>query len=740
MEGIKQIRLLLIDDNEAIHRDFRKVLLDGRSDDAFESLKSNLLSDTDSLPSHTNTDIPYLIDSAMQGKDGYNMVRKAIRDEQPYSLAFVDIRMPPGWDGIETIQHLWEADPELQVVICSAHSDYSFDDIRSKLKQNDRYLILKKPFDNLEIRQITASLAKKWDLSQQAKKHVQHLDHLIQQRTQELTTSVSVCKATIEATQEGLLGVDLNNTVNALNRNILTIWDLDDATLEESDAQVIFQKMADKTDDPWLFLNHIQNHAQLSHHFKRNWTLKSGKKLELYIHAQYIQDAIAGYVFSFHDVTANKAMEEELLHLATHDTLTGLPNRALLYDRIEQATSGTLNGKHCVGLLLLDIDHFKHVNDTLGHTAGDELLKIISKRLSMFTRDSDTVSRLGGDEFVILLPRLRQEDLLMKVQELVKLFTTPISIHGHLLTISASIGISMYPKDGKDAETLLKNADCALYQSKSRGRNTFQFYTSEFSEYLLSHEELVTDLRQALKEQQFVIYYQPLIQLSTGKANGVEALLRWDHPSRGLLLPSDFIEAIEESGLMPSIGEWVLRSACVQAKIWHDSINPSLTIAVNISPSQFREKPFLDTVKKILAETGVNPNKLEFEVTENLILDNSSEIISRMHELKALGIKLSMDDFGTGYASLSYLKFFPFDKIKIDKSFIQGLMHSRIDRSIVEAIIIIASRIGVSVIAEGVSNAEELRFLQQHAAAEGQGFYFSEAIDEEACARFLRNQ
>ncbi|MGQ3891725.1 EAL domain-containing protein [Legionella sp. CNM-4043-24] len=740
MEGIKQIRLLLIDDNEAIHKDFRKVLLEENSDDTFESLKSRLFSNDNTATAQPRNSMPYRIDSALQGKEGFMMVRQAMMDQDPYSLAFVDIRMPPGWDGIETIQRLWELDPELEVVICSAYSDYSFNDIRTKLQQNDRYLILKKPFDNLEIRQIAAALTKKWILSQQTQKHLLQLDEIIQQRTQELTASVSVCKATIEATQEGILGVDLKHKINVYNNNLLAIWELSEDVVKTHDAPLVFQKMAEMTDDPWLFLNQINNHDKAGHRLKREWSLKSGKKLELFIHAQYIEDRIAGYVFSFHDVTVNKALEAELLHLATHDTLTSLPNRALLYDRMEQAINSTAKTGLGVGLILLDIDHFKHVNDSLGHTAGDELLKIISKRLSMFVRDSDTVSRLGGDEFVLLLPRLREEDLLMKVKALVKLFTKPISIHGHMLTISASIGISMYPKDGDDGETLLKNADCALYQSKSLGRNTYQFYTSEFNQYLLTREELITDLHRAIVEEQFVVYYQPVIHLSTNKTTGLEALLRWNHPERGLLFPCDFIDAIEECGLMPRVGEWVLKKACTQAKIWHDTINPSFSMAINISPSQFKEERFLDTVQTILAETGVKPTMLEFEVTENLILDNTSDIITRMHELKAMGIQLSMDDFGTGYASLSYLKFFPFDKIKIDKSFIQGVTQSRIDRSIVEAILIIASRIGITVIAEGVSNEEELAFLQQHAATEGQGYYFSPAIDEAACAHFLRTK
>lgn len=737
MDASLPTRLLLIDDNEAIHKDFRKVLLEKRSDEGFESLRSTLFSDDDARPE--NDALTYQIDSALQGEEGYGKVHQALIDKHPYSLAFVDVRMPPGWDGIYTIQRLWELDPDLQVVVCSAYSDYSFDDIRARLKQDDRYLILKKPFDNLEIRQIAASLVKKWHLGQQTKNQLLLLDHLVQERTTQLTQSISVCKATIEATHEGILGVDLHQNINAYNQNLLNIWELDEALLQQGDTPTIFQSMADQTEDPWLFLNQMRHHHLPTHSFKKEWSLNSGKKLDVYIHGQYIDNAIAGYVFSFHDVTLNKSLEAELLRQATHDILTGLPNRILLHDRVEQAIATTKNDLG-IGLVLLDIDNFKHVNDTLGHTAGDELLKIISKRLTMFVRGSDTIARLGGDEFALLLPRLRHEDLVMKAKELVKLFTAPITIHGHMLTISASIGISMYPRDGQDCETLLKNADVALYQSKSQGRNTFQFYTSEFSRYLLSREELISDLHRALDEKQFVIHYQPLVHLSSKKTVGLEALLRWNHPQRGLLFPADFIEAIESSGMMPTIGEWVLRTACEQACTWHSNINPDVTMAINISPSQFRDDGFLQTVERVLTETGVNPQRLEFEVTENLILDNSSEIVARMHDLKRHGIQLSMDDFGTGYASLSYLKFFPFDKIKIDKSFVQGLMHSRIDRSIVEAIIIIANRIGITVIAEGVSNSDELDFLEKHQAAAGQGFYFSPAIDEQSCADFLRKQ
>lgn len=741
MAEIKQTRILLIDDNDAIHRDFRKVLLEETPDPEFENLKLHLFNDEQQTPrSTTPPPVNYLIDSAMQGETGYEMVKESLASNKRYSLAFIDVRMPPGWDGIFTIQRLWEIDPELQIVICSAYSDYSFEKIKETFKHHDGYLILKKPFDSMEIRQVAASLTKKWELIQQTKQQVQNLEHLVKERTQELTESLSLFKATLEATQEGIISIDLNFKINTYNQNMIALWDIEEDIIKQGNAKKLFKQLSTMTDDPSIFMQQMTHMKKQNTDFKNEWTLNSGKQLEVFIQPQYTENKLVGYVFSFRDITVKKQLEAELLHQATHDILTGLPNRALLYDRIAQAIAQTAKNPSGIGIVLLNIDNFKSVNDTLGYSSGDILLKAIGKKLNHYIRNSDTVTRFGGDEFVLVFPRIRLDDLMIKAQELLKLFKTPLPIGNKPLSITACIGVSMYPKDGDNAEMLLRNADYALYQAKSLGKNSYQFYTSEFSEYLLAHEKLKNDLQIALDENQFVVYYQPLINLTTKKISGVEALLRWNHPTRGFLYPIDFIDVIEASGLMPSIGAWVLKTACAQAKIWHDTINPNLAMAINISPSQFKKADFMAIVQKILLDTRINPSLLEFEITENLILDNSGEVVARMHELKKLGIKFSMDDFGTGYASLSYLKFFPFDKIKIDKSFVSGVMESRVDRSIIEAIIMMAKCIGLTVLAEGVTTIEELEFLKNQSTTECQGFYFSPAIDKDDCSELLRGE
>jgi diguanylate cyclase (GGDEF)-like protein/PAS domain S-box-containing protein len=743
-------RILIVDDNTKIHEDFCKVLntcLEDQSLKAAESILFGKPDDTQTPSSHEEPN--YTIDSAYQGEEALELVRKSMLLDQPYALAFIDIRMPPGWDGIFTIKKLWEVDAELQVVICSAHSDYSWDAMSKQLDNSDNFLVLKKPFELIEIRQLAASLTKKWELRKRVNYQIQNLNKIVNERTeslnksnQNLAESLSLINATLESTQEGILAVCREREIITYNKMFLRLWDINENLLKMQSPEMIFQQLAQQAEESQLFFSTLLSlYENPKKENIREWKLQSGKILELYSHPRYIDNKQVGSVFSFRDITERKKLEEQLLYQATHDSLTRLPNRILLTDRIQQAILHAKRYRMFVGILVVDLDNFKQINDSLGHNAGDILLKLVSKKLLSCVRESDTVTRLGGDEFVLVLVSLKnEEELIQKARQLVETFLVPSEIENHQLTVTVSIGISVYPKDGHDPDILLRNADAALYHAKEEGRNTFQFYRTEFNDHLLQRAELTTALRQALPHNELTLHYQPLIELNTDNIIGMEALLRWKHPTFGNVSPQVFIPLAEETGLIASIGEWVLKEACQQAKLWQKTVSPTLRIAVNVSAYQFKQKNFIDIVRSALQESTLDPSYLELEITESLIVTNSEDVLKKMSELKMMGVYLSIDDFGTGYASLSYLRYFPFDKIKIDKSFIEGVVHNTEDRSIIEAIINMTKSMGLEVLAEGVERKEQVDFLRQTPNTQVQGYYFSPALGKEECTILLEKQ
>lgn len=742
MSKTKQKRILIVDDNTSIHEDFRKIFEEKNTNKSFDMTKAALFGESPKIADDSDPKDAFIIESAYQGKEALELVRKAKLNDQPYALAFVDIRMPPGWDGVETIKELWKVDPEIQMVICTAHSDYTLDETVNELKHPDNFLILKKPFDIIEIRQLASALTKKWELKKQVRYQIDNLQALVTERTAAVEESFSLIKATLESTQEGIIAVGLNNNITLFNKLFLKLWGISEDFVNSNTANLVFETLSHQVEESSVFLKTVAEMADKpKENSVREWKLKSGKIIEIYVHPRYLHDEIVGCVFSFQDVTERKILEGQLLHQATHDSLTGLSNRVLLIDRIQQAIFLAKRNRVQVGILLLDLDNFKEVNDSLGHDAGDDLLKAVAKRLSGFVRESDTVTRMGGDEFVVVLTsHLHEEDLMAKALELRELFLAPCEIKNRKLTVTASIGVSVYPKNGKEPETLLKNADAAMYYAKEVGRNNVQFYMSELNEYTLQRAQLTTDLRQALERNEFSLHYQPLVSLNSGKTIGVEALLRWKHPTLGNIPPNRFIPLAEKTGLILPIGEWVLKTACIQCKEWQNSFYPGLHIAINISEYQFRQENFVDSIHKILSETGFDPKFLEFEITESIFMENSQEIFRKMLELKALGIHFSIDDFGTGYSSLNYLKFFPFEKLKIDKSFIDELSSNKENQSIVEAIISMTKTMGLEVLAEGVETQDQVEFLREHHSNQVQGYYFSTPLDAATCEVFLKKQ
>ncbi|BBB61478.1 hypothetical protein UNDKW_3205 [Undibacterium sp. KW1] len=452
---------------------------------------------------------------------------------------------------------------------------------------------------------------------------------------------------------------------------------------------------------------------------------------------------IAGAVMVFHDITATQAMAVKMAHLAQHDFLTNLPNRALLNDRIAQAIGLAKRRETHLAILFLDLDNFKHINDSLGHAIGDMLLKSVTERLCACVRSSDTVSRQGGDEFVILVTDDKSaENAAFTAEKLLKSLATPHSINKHELYVTTSIGISSYPADGTDAETLIKNADTAMYQAKERGRNNFQFFKPEMNVRAVERQVIEANLRLALIRNEFSLHYQPKINLESGVITGAEALLRWSHPQWGMVPPIRFIGIAEDCGVIIPIGRWVLREACAQTKQWQDAGLTIAAISVNISAVEFRRQDFVEGVRTILEETGLSPNCLQLEITESVLMHNAETSVAILQQLKDMGIQLAIDDFGTGYSSLSYLNQFPIDVLKIDQSFVNDIGTSKTDGDgdgvIVSAVIAMGNSLNQKVIAEGIEKHGQLSFLKAQHCEEGQGYIFSRPLAAEQFAKLLR--
>jgi diguanylate cyclase (GGDEF)-like protein len=434
------------------------------------------------------------------------------------------------------------------------------------------------------------------------------------------------------------------------------------------------------------------------------------------------------------------AAARRMAHSAEHDFLTGLPNRMLLNDRVGQAIALAARHTKRVAVLFLDLDGFKHINDSLGHPTGDKLLQSIAKRLVDCIRGSDSVSRQGGDEFVILLLDLeRAEDAAITARRMLEAVALPHRIDQHDLHVTASIGVSVYPDDGLDADTLIKNADTAMYQAKENGRRNIQFFKSAMNARAVERQFLEEGLRWALERQEFALHYQPKVNLMTGAIAGAEALIQWTHPTRGPINPAAFIPVAEECGLILPIGAWVLREACAQARAWMDVGLSVKSMAVNVSAMEFRDKNFLNSLFAILDETGLDPRSLELELTESVLMKHAAFTASILQTMRKRGVKVAIDDFGTGYSSLSYLQRFPVDALKIDQSFVRQISTAGDDTTIVKAVIGMARGLKLRIIAEGVETLEEVAFLRAYRCEEAQGHYFSRPVPSQQFAMLLRN-
>ncbi|HTN65115.1 MAG TPA: EAL domain-containing protein [Burkholderiaceae bacterium] len=450
-------------------------------------------------------------------------------------------------------------------------------------------------------------------------------------------------------------------------------------------------------------------------------------------------DNFTGYRGVSREITNQKIAEARIQHLATHDSLTGLPNRAMFNQLLSHALTAAQRYQRLCAVLFIDLDRFKFINDTLGHVAGDQLLQEVTRRFKKALRGSDVVARLGGDEFVVLIPEMNgPEQATTVARKLLSAAIKPVVLLERECRVTASIGIALYPRDGEDEQTLMKNADIAMYFAKSEGKNNYQFYSNDITSQTLERLTLENNLRHAMARNEFTLHYQAKRDLKKGTITGVEALLRWDNPELGSVSPAQFIPAAEETGLIVQIGKWVLRTACLQNIAWQQQGLPAICMAVNLSVRQFSDEDLLCDLGEILAETGMAPELLELEITEGMVIQNPAQAVKLLSAIKALGVRLAIDDFGTGYSSLGQLKNFPIDTLKVDRSFIRDLATNTEDKAITEAIIAMGKTLSLTVVAEGVETEEQEAFLRAHACDEMQGYYFSRPIPSDEFAELLR--
>ena len=572
----------------------------------------------------------------------------------------------------------------------------------------------------------------------------QSLRNIIQRKAVEEALFVEKARAelTLNSISDAVIGTDLAGNIDYLNiaAEEMTGWGREEA--QGQPIETVMHLVNDQTRVP------VANPVTQVLRQNQNKTLaagtilikRDGSESAIEDSAAPIHDSagrLTGAVMVFHDMTAAYAMTQKMAHLAQHDALTNLPNRALLHDRIAQAIAlAERRGSH-LALLFLDLDNFKHINDSLGHGVGDQLLQAVALRLSSCVRNSDTVSRLGGDEFVVLLSEdSSAEDAARTAEKILGSLAGVHAIGEQQLHVTSSIGISIYPTDALDAEDLIKNADTAMYQAKEEGRNNYQFFKREMNVRAVERQVIEAHLRTALERNQLVLFYQPKIDLDSGRISSAEALLRWRHPDWGLLEPARFVPVAEACGLIVPIGRWVLRQACAQAKCWENSGYKLTSVAVNISAPEFRRKDFLEGVSGALRASGLHAKHLQLEITESVLMRDVQASARILQQLKELGVQLAVDDFGTGYSSLSYLSQFPIDELKIDRSFIQDIGSS--NGVIVSAVIAMGNSLKQRVVAEGIELQGQLEFLQASKCDQGQGYLFSHAVNAEHFTSLLR--
>ncbi|HTV47474.1 MAG TPA: EAL domain-containing protein [Phycisphaerae bacterium] len=756
----KNRRILIIDDNRAIHDDFHKILAP-KDAGALDDLEAKLFGQSQPAPQR----IKFGLDSAYQGQEGLELVRRAVETGQRYALAFVDMRMPPGWDGLQTIEKIWEVDPDIQIVICTAYSDYSWEEISKKFGSGDRLLILKKPFDTVEVCQLACALTEKWYLARHAHLKLNQLNSMVLERTRELEITNQKLLDEIQQRKESEERYRLAET--GVNDGL---WDWDlvadkiyfstrwksmlgycDSEIGDSPGEWLGR--VHKQDLPRLLTDQKEHFEGLNDQLRGEYRIqhKDGQYRWILCRGVVVRDAnnrVIRAAGSFTDITDRKMAEEQLRHEALHDGLTGLANRSRLMDRISHCLARThRNPESRFAVLFMDLDRFKVINDSLGHPVGDKFLIEIGRRLTALIRENDTlarpaenhVARIGGDEFVLVLEDIQSETDALRVADRVQqALIAPFNINGHEICTFVSIGVAIGVPGYKQSEDILRDADTAMYQAKIAGKACTRLFDPEMHSLAMKRWQIETELRHAIENNELQLHYQPIFS-TDGRLVSLEALLRWQHPTQGLLPPGEFISIAEETSLIIPIGRWVMLTACRQLREWQKQFPElsTLSVGINVSGKQFVLPTFVYDVANVLAESGLPANCLRLEITETVAMQNAEFAIRTLVRLHTMGVKIDVDDFGTGYSSLSYLHSMPIDTLKIDRSFISLMDRDTMSCSIVQAIMALAHSLNIEVVAEGVECEFHLDALRKMGSDYVQGYYISKPLPLERATEFI---
>ncbi|WP_338805883.1 EAL domain-containing protein [Pseudomonas chlororaphis] len=727
-------RILIVDDTASIHEDFRKIL-------ACTDAPEDSLSDAEAALFGTPVSAAlehFYLDSAFQGREALNMVQAALERNAPYAMAFIDMRMPPGWDGLETIERLWQVDPKLQIALCTAYSDYSWEDIAERLQLGDRLLILKKPFDAIEIRQMASALTVKWQMTEDAALKMDQLEQAVEERTRELADANIIVQnsPTILYRLRG----EPSFRLMYISHNITKF------------GHVAAQLVA--SDDWAQTLIHPDDQAKVESAMLRvldrdvagasiEFRMRTGDGAFRWVENRYIpvrndQGQLVEVEGIILDITERKLAEEKMALMARTDSLTGLANRATLIERLHQAFAAARRGASPFAMFYLDLDHFKRINDTLGHPIGDLLLQEVSRRIRACTRENDVVARLGGDEFAILQLNVDEAThcaaLATKIRDTLVL---PYSLEGNEVRISVSIGISLYSPQTLSADSLMAQSDMALYRSKDQGRNQFHFHSEEINREVTERVTLANDLKLALERDELHLHYLPEVDLGTGRILGMAAQVRWLHPRRGWLEAEDFMPAAEKTGIVIALGHWLLDQACRQMSAWRDqNVAPPL-IAIHLSLVQLKTgSELIYDVLRTTARWGLCPWDLRFDVTEGTLAQTKwthNDILPRLCEL---GVKIAIDDFGTEYSSFDYLKTYRVNHLKLAQRFLDSASSDPDNAMTLRAILNFAREVGIGVTAEGVETQEQRTTLISSGTPLGHSL--GTAVDSDQAGELLK--
>ncbi|WP_095079085.1 EAL domain-containing protein [Pseudomonas sp. Irchel s3h17] len=727
-------RILIVDDTAAIHEDFRKILAPGeKTEDTLSSAEATLFgAPVSSALEH------FVLDSAFQGQEALAKVQAALDCEQPYAMAFIDMRMPPGWDGLETIERLWQVDPKLQIALCTAHSDYSWEDIAERLELSDSLLILKKPFDAIEIRQMASALTVKWQMTEDAALKRDQLEKAVEERTRELADANIIVQnsPTILYRLRGepsfaLMYISHNITkFGHMAAQLVASTDWAQALIHPDDQAKVENAMLRALD---------RDVAGASIEFR----MRIGDGTFRWVENRYVpvrndQGQLVEVEGIILDITERRLAEEKIALLARTDALTGLANRATLIERLHQAFAAARRGAAPFAMFYLDLDHFKRVNDTLGHPVGDLLLQGVARRISSCTRENDVVARLGGDEFAILQLEVGEATncaaLAVKILDTLML---PFSLEGNEMRISVSIGISLYNPQTLSADSLLAQSDMALYRSKDKGRNQFHFHSEEINQEVTERVALTNDLKLALERNELHLHYLPEVDLGTGKILGMATQVRWLHPQRGWLEAKDFVPAAEKTGIVVALGHWQLDQACQQMRAWRDQNMAPPLIAIHLSLVQLKTGPeLIYDVLRTTARWNLCPWDLRFDVTEGTLAQTKwthNDILPRLCEL---GVKIAIDDFGTEYSSFDYLKTYRVNHLKLTQRFLDSASSNSDNAMTLRAILNFASEAGIGVTAEGVETQEQRGTLMSSGTQLGHSVGM--AVDSDQAGELLK--